>query len=435
MPYICLANEFAPRGVIQITDLWPNESQRIPGIDPPGQNRYLNRVHTEDCEVHTTTGVVQGIGPTASYPQFLGLAAYLIDRVEAGALEQSTGEILLANPQAGDQVTIKGVVFEFQAGANDLVGKAGTGVDPFLIGIGLLLPDPATNLAAALNDAGDVIPAMVAQAPVNVHVVAAAPGPQVGLVTLEAVTDPGAVVLLGSDGDLPISTNAPLDITVPTTGRMGRTNERWSDANMTTLIDALLNRLDSGLSMTLANINTVLLAEAGAELTNAGGSLSTGTVADVLSILAGRDYAVPVGALKYTAVAAPDTVHLWSATQRGSFTTPNVVFDTSMSHGEWRPSTGWHKTGGRPGGNKPTFSGGDTENNEIRGVRTTVDSTHFQNSLNHGQLAAYTAGITLFPDADVRQFVSNWTRRNHRQDTLLNQRVITVYDDDGTLLA
>lgn len=432
MPYICLANESAPRGVIQITDLWPNESQRIPGIDPPGQNRYLNRVHTEDCEVNSTTGVVQGIGPTANYPQFLGLAAYMLDRVEPGALEQAAGEILLTNPQAGDQVTIKGVVFEFQAGANDLVGKAGTGVDPFLIGIGILLTDPATNLAAALNDAGDVIPAMVAQAPANVHVVAAAPGPQVGRVTLVAVTDPGAVVLLGSDGDLPISTAAPLDITVPTTGRMGRTNERWSDSNMTNLIDALLTRMDSGLSMTLANINTVLLAEAGAELTNAGGSASTGTVADVLSILAGRDYAVPVGALKYTAAVAPDTVRLWSATQRGRFTTPNLVFDTTMTHGEWRPTTGWTKRGKE---RQSVVTGGDTVNLEIRGVRITVDSTHFQHSLHHGQLAAYTAGITMFPDADVRRFISNWTRRTHRQDTLLNQRVITVYDDDGTLLA
>ena len=432
MPYICLANEHAPRGVIQITDLWPNESQRVPGIDPPGQNRYLNRVHTEDCEVHSTTGVVQGIGPTANQTQFLGLAAYMLDRVEPGALEQSAGEILLGNPQVGDRITIKGVVFEFKAGANDLAGKAGTGVDPFLVGIGLLLPDPGVNLAAALNDAGDVIPAMIAVAPLNVHVLAAAPGPQVGRVTLEAVTNPGAVALLGSDGDLPISTSAPLDITVPTALRLGRANERWTGAILTNLIDALLLRLDSGLSMTLASINTVLLAEAGAELTNAGGSLSTGTVADVLSILAGRDYALPVGALKYTAVTAPDTVHLWSATQRGSFTSPSVVFDTEMTHGEWRPTTGWIKRGKE---RQSVVSGGDTVNLEVRGVRTTVDTTHFQHSLHHGQLAAYTAGITLFPDADVRRFVSDWTRRTHRQDTLLTQRVITVYDDDGTLLA
>jgi hypothetical protein len=201
---------------------------------------------------------------------------------------------------------------------------------------------------------------------------------------------------------------------------------------MTALIDALLGRMDAGLGMTLANINTILLAQAGTELTNAGGSNSAGLVADVLSLLAGRGYTVSVGALKYTAVAAPDTVHVWSATPRGSFTTPNVVFDTEMNFGEWRPTNRWVKHGKE---RRAVVSGGDTVDHEIRGVRTTVDSTHFQNSLQQGQLAAYTSGITLFPDAAVQAFVSDWTRRTHRQATLTNQRVVTVYDDDGTLLA
>jgi hypothetical protein len=60
---------------------------------------------------------------------------------------------------------------------------------------------------------------------------------------------------------------------------------------------AIITRMRSGLPLALANINTVLVAAAGAgtELTNAALSLSTGAVEDVLRILAGIAYTVPAG--------------------------------------------------------------------------------------------------------------------------------------------
>lgn len=60
---------------------------------------------------------------------------------------------------------------------------------------------------------------------------------------------------------------------------------------------AILVRMRAGLSLDLAAINVILAAACGAgtELTSAGGSLSTGAVADVLRILSGTPFTVPAG--------------------------------------------------------------------------------------------------------------------------------------------
>lgn len=60
---------------------------------------------------------------------------------------------------------------------------------------------------------------------------------------------------------------------------------------------AILVRMRAGLSLDLAAINVILVAACGAgtELTSAGGSLSTGAVADVLRILSGTPFTVPAG--------------------------------------------------------------------------------------------------------------------------------------------
>jgi hypothetical protein len=66
--------------------------------------------------------------------------------------------------------------------------------------------------------------------------------------------------------------------------------------NANAMAAGIINQMRLGLSLSLADINTVLNGEvAGTELTNAGGSLSTGTVADVLRILSGVTYTVPAG--------------------------------------------------------------------------------------------------------------------------------------------
>ena len=61
---------------------------------------------------------------------------------------------------------------------------------------------------------------------------------------------------------------------------------------------AVIDRMKVGSSLTLSDINTIIVAEvgAGSELTNAGGSLSTGSVKEVLEILCGaKTFTLPVG--------------------------------------------------------------------------------------------------------------------------------------------
>lgn len=60
----------------------------------------------------------------------------------------------------------------------------------------------------------------------------------------------------------------------------------------------LLARLDANLSMTLAAVNAVLSAVVAAtELTNGGGSASTGVLEELLTVLAGGYYEVPSGSI------------------------------------------------------------------------------------------------------------------------------------------
>lgn len=60
---------------------------------------------------------------------------------------------------------------------------------------------------------------------------------------------------------------------------------------------ALIAAMRAGSALNLAAINVILAAACGAgtELTSAGGSLSTGTVADVLRVLSGTPFTVPAG--------------------------------------------------------------------------------------------------------------------------------------------
>lgn len=323
---------------------------------------------------------------------------------------------------------------EFEAWSTDDVNMAVLGDDGTAELVEVISPDPAaqefaaegyanppsnansaTSLAAAMNDAAT--DALLVG--LGLTTVTAAALANVVTVTADAFGSEGALLLS--------STNAVREAL--SDDHLARTHDAWTTALANDCADAIQAEVDAGNGLTVALLNTAVnAAVAGAQFTLLGAA-STATLADVLSILAGRVYRVPTGTSKALGEG------LWDTTAAGSFTTPNVVFDSEMSYGEWRPTAGWRKTGGGPGGNKPQFSGGDTVNNEVGGVRTTVDSTHFQSSLQTGQLSHYAAGITLFPDADVQAFVSNWVRRTHRQGTLTNQRVVTVYDDDGSLLA
>ena len=70
-----------------------------------------------------------------------------------------------------------------------------------------------------------------------------------------------------------------------------------SDANCNTIAAALIAILDAGTPLTLALVNAALSATAAnTELTNAGGSASTGSLVELLKIMSGGIYEIPAGA-------------------------------------------------------------------------------------------------------------------------------------------
>jgi antitoxin (DNA-binding transcriptional repressor) of toxin-antitoxin stability system len=86
----------------------------------------------------------------------------------------------------------------------------------------------------------------------------------------------------------------------------GGANIALTPTQADTCAAAIIARVRAGNTVTLANINTILVANVAAatELTSAGGSTSTGALTDVLRILAGATYTVPVGTVVQTALTA-----------------------------------------------------------------------------------------------------------------------------------
>ena len=77
----------------------------------------------------------------------------------------------------------------------------------------------------------------------------------------------------------------------------GAAGPAMTPAQGDTAAASIFAAMRAGTAMTLANINALLVAAAGAgtELTTAGGSISTGTVMDVIRILSSVTYTVPTG--------------------------------------------------------------------------------------------------------------------------------------------
>lgn len=95
--YIVVRRSDIPNGTLQVLDLNPNESQRNLVYEPPGQTKYLNRFQND-----TVTTVVSG-GAILARGNLKGVAAYLIDHVEAGGL--GAGLAALTATEANDAAT------------------------------------------------------------------------------------------------------------------------------------------------------------------------------------------------------------------------------------------------------------------------------------------------------------------------------------------
>ena len=183
----------------------------------------------------------------------------------------------------------------------------------------------------------------------------------------------------------------------------------WVASDLILAADDLLARVDAGSVMTVAAINASLTAALGAAVTFTTGG-STAVLTELLSVLAGRGYVLPAGSVKLEGGA-------WAAGQAGAFTTNVVHFGTTWDSGEIRPAA----------------VGGDTVAVETKPIRHTYDSTAFQISLGAGHLASFQAGVTLYPDSDLVTHYPWLMQGTNQFPEATGARVLTVYNDDGTL--
>jgi len=186
----------------------------------------------------------------------------------------------------------------------------------------------------------------------------------------------------------------------------------WTAAHQTAVALAIMTRLDAGQSMALADVNAAIQATFPLSDFDGAASNSTGVLTELLAVLAGRGYGLPAGATK-------GPLGVWDAVQRGSFTYNVLVNDTQMVAGELRPVN----------------IGGDNQAREYKGIRHTVMSGSLMLSISQGDIQDFAAGVTLWPDSDLVPHFP-WAYQGALTfPTVTNARVVTVYDDDGTVLA
>lgn len=388
MIYICLTKPISD-GVVQVLDLYPNTSLRNQSIDPQGQTRYVNRVQNDVVTVNAAGNTVL---------DSRGLAAYLAARVAPAGLENPTATVTINGTLAGDTITLAGVIFTAAAAQNaaalQFQDVANSGSDGAT----------ATSLAAVINDAGNQ--ALITAALGGVETIAAAAVGAVVTLTLSVIgSSPvtALATLATSNATRNVLSGAvlALSVTIPTR------------AQYKAAADAIIARMDAGQTLTLSDVNTILAANLGdAELTSVGGSASVGTLAELLAILSGRGFLLSGGTVLFSS-------SLWQgSTSVGSFTTPRQIYGNQFINGEIVPLKG-------AGVSSPI---------EAKPIRSIYDSTYLQASLLYGHLSKFQSGITLYPDSDIAEHVAlpNQVSHTHYAEQT-NARVLTVYNEDGTL--
>jgi len=102
-------------------------------------------------------------------------------------------------------------------------------------------------------------------------------------------------------------------------------------ANANTIALALIARMAAGNTMTLAAANNIIqLTVINTELSSAGGSASTGTITELLQILAGDIYTVPAGTtVEAAGVAALNNGSFGTTTYRSTYDTGSLKISFS----------------------------------------------------------------------------------------------------------
>lgn len=302
-----------------------------------------------------------------------GLAAYLLDTVEPGGLQFGTADIDFDAVLAADTVTLGGVVFT----ATD--GLADPSVQEFssFVGAGGDESVLATSFIDAVNDAATQLLLDAAGSTVTATAGGSLGAGQVTL-TADTAGSTGALTLVESTAGVRITLSAD---------HLTRTFEAFTAAHVNNIADRIIARMDAASALTVTDVNTAINAEAGVSGCSLVSVGSAASLTDLLSILAGRGYILPHNSTIYSGAG----YDMWHAAAAGSFFT--------------------------------------TENTQlpVKGITSTYHTTSFDISVLEGTLAQMTAGMVLWPNSDVGpKFPLTYTQTT--------ARIVTVYDDDGSVI-
>jgi len=265
----------------------------------------------------------------------------------------------------------------------------------------------ATSIQATINNAASQLLLVAANGGYTV----ACGAPAVATVTLTPN-------VAGELGAFTLATSAPARITL-SDDHFTRTFEVWTAAQLNAISLPIIALMDAGLPLTTVAINAAINAVAGVSNTSIVSVGSTTTLANLLSVMAGRGYYVPAGAPKIKATGT------WDITAYGGFGKPYLAQDSRMLGGEIRPNT----------------IGGDASRKEVKPIRHTYVTDELITSLDDGEVAVFIAKVgmppvTLWPRSGlIPQYPWTYQKALLNPKTHVNDaQIIVVYADDGTIL-
>jgi len=268
MPYIIIARNDIPDGLLQTLDLKPNTSQRRFPYRNPGQTGYRRNI-PDSAAVVITAGVTD--------VEIKGLTAWFLGQVSSGAGTQATADITtvaVASLVDGDFFTVNDgqntTIYEFAVTAT------------YATTAGRVRVDVSGDTTA--DDVRDTLFALITADTSN---------------DISAASGGAATVTMTNDNQnqLTASQNSANTENVADGGFAVANFAGATDSDALTVAEAAQNVTDviteaqSGNALTLAAINTALTT----------GVITGGQVSEILDILAGRNFELPAASTLETA--------------------------------------------------------------------------------------------------------------------------------------
>lgn len=277
MPYIVRKRSDIPRGALQILDLVPNESLRVPSLDPPGQNKYINPIVNDRV-------VLTGAGPIRSYVTSYGLASWIVTNINDGTGAIATGSFTIAagNANPGDSASIDTSAL---GGPNVTFNFVAIVALPTDVLVGGTEDETATNFAAAIsNPVNGLVPYITAVA------VGGGPPSLVDLTAAQVGTSGNSIAIAVVGANLAVS-GATLAGGVDANGLTATQANTIADTILSDLIrygDLTQPAVDAD----LVTVNNLIQAI----VPTAIGALDTqAQLQEIFDILTGRTYILPKG--------------------------------------------------------------------------------------------------------------------------------------------